>query len=177
MPVRAPVAPLNLQDWIRDHRELLRPPVGNKLVFPAGDFIVMVVGGPNARKDYHVDAGAEFFHQLEGTLELRTVQDGARVDYRVGPGEVFLLPPDLPHCPVRPAGSVGLVVERRRLPTELDGFQWYCERCNALLYEESFVLTDIERQFEGLFARFYGSLERRTCRACGEVMEPPAGMA
>ena len=105
MPARTPVAPLNLQDWIRDHRELLRPPVGNKLVFPAGDFIVMVVGGPNARKDYHVDAGAEFFHQIEGTLELRTVQDGARVDYRVGPGEVFLLPPEVPHCPVRPAGS------------------------------------------------------------------------
>ena len=133
----------------------------------------MVVGGPNARKDYHVDPGEEFFFQFEGTLTLRTMQDGEPVDYAVGPGEVFLLPARLPHSPQRPAGSVGLVVERRRLPGERDGFQWYCDACHALLYEEHFVLENIETQFPPVFERFYSDLDRRTCRRCAHVLARP----
>ena len=166
-------AALNLKDWIEAHRHVLVPPVANRLLFPAGDFIVMVVGGPNSRHDYHVDPGAELFHQLEGTLTLRTVQDGTPVDYSVGPGEVLMLPPLVPHSPQRPAGSIGLVVERRRAAGELDGFQWYCPSCLGLLYEEYFVLKDIENQFPAVFDRFYTDLARRTCRACGTVLEPP----
>jgi 3-hydroxyanthranilate 3,4-dioxygenase len=168
-----PTPPFNLQQWIDANRAALRPPVGNRQVFPAGDFIVMVVGGPNARKDFHVDPGEEFFFQFEGTLTLRTMQDGAPVDYAVGPGEVFLLPATMPHSPQRPAGSVGLVVERRRLPGEQDGFQWYCDACHALLYEEYFVLENIETQFPPVFERFYSDLGRRTCRRCGHVLARP----
>ena len=47
----------NLRQWIDANRAQLRPPVGNKRVFRDGDFIIMVVGGPNARKDFHVDPG------------------------------------------------------------------------------------------------------------------------
>lgn len=169
----APTPPFNLQRWIDAHRESLRPPVANRQVFPAGDFVVMVVGGPNARKDYHVDPGEEFFFQFEGTLTLRTMQDGRPVEYAVGPGDVFLLPALLPHSPQRPAGSVGLVVERRRLPGERDGFQWYCDACHALLYEEHFVLENIETQFPPVFERFYSDLDRRTCRRCGHVLARP----
>lgn len=168
-----PTPPFNLQQWIDAHRAELRPPVANRQVFPAGDFIVMVVGGPNSRKDYHVDPGEEFFFQFEGTLTLRTMQDGRPVDYAVGPGEVFLLPALLPHSPQRPAGSVGLVVERRRLPGEQDGFQWYCDACHALLYEEYFVLENIETQFPPVFDRFYSDVARRTCRRCGHVLARP----
>jgi len=169
-----PAPPFNLQRFIEEHRAELRPPVANRQVFPAGDFVIMVVGGPNARTDYHVDAGAEFFYQLEGTLTLKTMQDGRPVDYRVGPGEVFLLPPLVPHSPQRPAGSVGLVIERRRTAEELDGFQWYCANCHGLLYEEFFRLTDIERQFPPIFERFYADPARTTCRACGTVLGRPA---
>lgn len=168
-----PTPPFNLQQWIDAHRAALRPPVANRQVFPAGDFIVMVVGGPNSRKDYHVDPGEEFFFQFEGTLTLRTMQDGRPVEYAVGPGDVFLLPAMLPHSPQRPAGSVGLVVERRRLPGEQDGFQWYCDACDALLYEEYFVLENIEAQFPPVFERFYSNVERRTCRRCGHVLARP----
>jgi 3-hydroxyanthranilate 3,4-dioxygenase len=161
----------NFRRWIDDNRPLLKPPVGNKRVFRDGDFIIMVVGGPNARKDYHIDPGQEFFYQLEGDMLLKTMQDGRPVDVPIREGEILLLPPNVPHSPQRRADTVGLVIERQRRAGERDGFQWYCERCANLLYEEFFELTDIERQFPALFERFYASRERRTCSRCGTVME------
>jgi len=158
----------NFREWIEANRALLKPPVGNKRVFRDGDFIIMVVGGPNARKDYHVDPGQEFFYQLEGDMVLKTMQDGRQVDVPIRAGEVLLIPPGLPHSPQRPANTVGLVIERARRAGELDGFQWYCERCGHRLYEEFFPLTDIERQFPPVFDRFFANLPKRTC---GTVME------
>jgi len=167
-PIR-PTAPFNLMAWIEAHRHELVPPVANRQVFPAGDFIIMVVGGPNARDDYHVDPGAEFFYQFEGTLTLRTMQEGRPVDYAIGPGEVFLLPAFVPHSPQRPAGSVGLVVERRREHSERDGFQWYCPACHHLMHEEHLFVEDIETSLPPVFDRFYANDRSRACRACGHV--------
>jgi 3-hydroxyanthranilate 3,4-dioxygenase len=169
-----PLQAFNFRGWIDEHRHLLRPPVGNKRVFPDGDFIIMVVGGPNTRKDYHVDPGQEFFYQLEGDIVLKTIQDGRPVDVPIRQGEMLLIPPRLPHSPQRAAGTVGLVVERRRQPGEQDGFQWYCGRCNHLLYEAFITLTDIEKQLPPVFERFYASREARTCAQCGTVMERSA---
>lgn len=166
--------PFNFQHWIDANRHLLKPPVGNKLLFPVGDFILMVVGGPNARSDYHVDPGEEFFFQVEGDMILRTLQHGRVVDVPIRQGEMFLLPPLLPHSPQRLPDTVGLVVERRRRPGEQDGLQWYCEQCNQKLYEEFFELQDIETQFPAVFQRYYDSLEHRTCRHCGTVAPVPA---
>ena len=161
----------NFRQWIDANRALLKPPVGNKRVFRDGDFIIMVVGGPNARKDYHVDPGEEFFYQLEGDMVLKTIQDGRAVDVPIREGEVLLIPPRLPHSPQRPAHTVGLVIERARRASELDGFQWYCARCGEPLYEEFFELTDIEKQFPPVFERFFASAAKRTCRRCGTVLE------
>ena len=107
-------------------------------------------------------------------MQLRVVQDGHITDLPIRAGEILLLPPKIPHSPQRYADSVGLVIERRRRPGELDGLQWYCERCQQLLYQEFFVLTDIETQFPPVFNRFFGSRSLRTCKHCGAVMEPPA---
>jgi 3-hydroxyanthranilate 3,4-dioxygenase len=166
-----PLHAFNLHHWIDQHRALLRPPVGNKRVFPDGDFIIMVVGGPNTRKDYHVDPGQELFYQLEGDMVLRTIQDGRPVDVPIRQGEILLIPQRLPHSPQRPVDTVGLVVERRRQSGEQDGFQWYCEHCNHLLHEEYITLTDIEKQLAPVFERFYASREARTCTRCGAVLE------
>ena len=164
--------PLNLQAWIDEHRHLLKPPVGNRCIYD-GDFIVMVVGGPNARTDYHYDEGPEWFYQLEGEMVLRIQENGAARDIAIKAGETFLLPPRVPHSPQRMAGGIGLVIERKRLPHELDGLQWYCERCNEKLYEEYFPLVNIETDFPAVFERFYRSHERRTCKVCAHFNPAP----
>ena len=172
-PMRA-APPFNLHRWIDENRHLLKPPVGNKLLFRDSDFIVMAVGGPNARADFHHDPSEEFFFQVEGDMVLRTVQDGRLTDVPIREGEVFLLPPEVPHSPQRPAGSVGIVVERRRSPEELDGFSWYCERCGHCLYLERVAVRNIETQLPEIFARFYSNIAHRTCSACGTVMQAPS---
>lgn len=165
-----PVPPFNFKAWIDEHREQLKPPVCNKQVYEQDDFIIMVVGGPNGRRDYHYDEGPEFFYQLEGEMCLKTQQNGQVVDYPIKAGEIFLLPPKMPHSPVRFADSVGLVVERKRLPHEQDGLMWYCENCNHQLYEEYFHLQSIEKDFLPVFERFFADEQLRTCDQCGTVM-------
>ncbi len=166
--------PLNFQKWIDEHRHLLKPPVCNKLVFEEAEFIVMVVGGPNTRKDYHYDEGEEFFYQIEGRMILKIMQDGQLKDIPLEAGEIFLLPARVPHSPQRFENSVGLVIERKRLAGEKDGFMWFCDTCSNLLYEEYFTLNDIEKDLPQVFDHFYSSLEHRTCSDCRAVMEPPS---
>ena len=168
--------PIDFQRWIAEHRHLLKPPVGNKCVYD-GDFIVMVVGGPNQRTDYHWDEGPEFFYQVEGEMVLRVQEDGRARDIPIRAGEVFYLPPRIPHSPQRMPDSIGLVVERKRLPHELDGLQWYCERCNTKLYEEFFSLVNVETDFPPVFERYYRSVENRTCRVCGHLNPAPSKRA
>jgi 3-hydroxyanthranilate 3,4-dioxygenase len=163
----------NFKAWIDEHRQLLRPPVCNQQVFEENDFIVMVVGGPNSRSDYHYDEGPEFFYQLEGDMLLRTIQDAKRVDIPIREGEILLLPPRVPHSPQRYENSVGLVVERKRLVDELDGFMWFCENCNQKLYEEFLYVSDIVGQLPPVFDRFYGSAKNRRCSRCGHTMPKP----
>ena len=168
--------PLDFRRWIDEHRHLLKPPVGNKCVYD-GDFIVMVVGGPNQRTDYHWDEGPEFFHQIEGEMVLKVQEDGRVRDIPIRAGEVFYLPPRVPHSPQRMPDSIGLVVERKRLPHEKDGLLWFCERCNTKLYEEFFTLTNVETDFLAVFERFYRSRESRTCKSCGHLNPAPARFA
>ncbi len=163
--------PLNFQQWIERNRSVLKPPVGNRRVFADGDFIIMVVAGPNARQDYHLDPGQELFYQLEGDIVLKTLQDGRPLDIPVREGEMLLLPALVPHSPQRPAGSLGLVIERQRRAGERDGFQWYCPSCAGLLHEAFIELTDIEAQLAPLFERFYADRAARTCKHCGTVLE------
>ena len=170
MPISSP---FNLRQWVDENRPLLKPPVGNKLLFQDGEFIIMAVGGPNSRKDFHHDPGDEFFFQLEGNMVLRVVLDGRLTDIRINEGDIFLLPAEVPHSPQRPAGSVGIVVERRRRPDEMDGFSWYCENCGHQLLLERVPVANIETELPRIFARFYSSLSHRTCSVCGTVMAAP----
>ena len=107
------IPPINFKEWIEQNREMLRPPVCNKVVYQDTEFIIMVVGGPNSRKDYHVDEGEEFFYQIEGDMTLRVMDSGKQKDINIKEGEIFLLPPKVPHSPQRFANTVGLVIERK----------------------------------------------------------------
>lgn len=166
--------PFNLKKWIDENRHLLKPPVGNQQIFKSNDdYIVMVVGGPNSRKDYHFQDGEELFYQLEGDITLKTIQNGKNVDVRIKEGEMFLLSPHIPHSPQRGPNTIGLVIERYRKPNEKDSCQWFCENCNNKLYEEFFDLKDIVTQLPLIFEKFYSDINLRTCKNCGTVMEPP----
>jgi 3-hydroxyanthranilate 3,4-dioxygenase len=171
-------SPFNFEQWIEENRHLLKPPVGNQCVYKtADDFIVMVVGGPNARKDYHFNESEEFFYQIEGDIVLKVVDEGELVDIPIREGEVFLLPRRVPHSPRRPANTVGLVIEKVRADEETDGFVWFCESCGNRLYDEYFHVDDIVEQLPPVIERFYSSEINRTCNKCGDVMELPAEAA
>ncbi|MBP9191701.1 MAG: 3-hydroxyanthranilate 3,4-dioxygenase [Ignavibacteria bacterium] len=163
----------NFKEWIEENRHLLKPPVGNKCIVN-DDLIIMVVGGPNTRKDYHYEDGAEFFYQVEGDITVRVIEDGKPRDIVIKEGEIFYLPPNIPHSPQRPADTVGLVIERKREPKEYDSFQWYCENCGEKLHEETIKLTDIGSQLPPIFEKYWGDESKRTCKNCGTVMQPPA---
>jgi len=169
-----PVAqPFNLKKWIDENRDLLKPPVGNyNLYQKAGDFIVMIVGGPNSRKDYHFNETEELFYQLEGDITVKIIDDGEPKDIHIKEGDMFLLPARTPHSPQRGANTVGLVIEKVRKDEE-DGFMWFCESCGNMLYEEKLVVTDIVSQLPPVMNGFYSSEEKRTCNKCGTEMQPP----
>jgi 3-hydroxyanthranilate 3,4-dioxygenase len=169
----------NLHAWIDAHRALLRPPVGNQLVWADSHLMVTVVGGPNCRTDFHDDPAEEFFYQLRGDMLLKVIDDGEHYDVRIREGDVFLLPPHVRHSPQRPIdGSVGLVIEPRRAGGALDGFEWYCFGCGALVHRAEVLLKSIVEDLPPLFARFYGDDSARKCAGCGRVhpgRQPPPG--
>jgi 3-hydroxyanthranilate 3,4-dioxygenase len=166
--------PFNLQKWVDDNRHLLKPPVGNQQVYKGNDdYIVMVVGGPNGRKDYHWEDGEELFFQIEGDITLKIINEQGQPEaIAIREGEMFLLPPRIPHSPQRPANTIGLVIERYRRSGEYDKLMWFCENCNHKLHEESFELKDIVSQLKAAIGKFMGSESLRTCDNCGTVMAP-----
>ena len=158
--------PINFKSWIEKNRHLLKPPVGNKVVYENSDFIIMVVGGPNSRKDYHVDPIEEFFYQIEGNMILKII------DINIKEGEIFLLPKKIPHSPQRFENTVGLVVEYKRENGILDYFQWYCDSCDKLLHEIQVELKDIITQLPKIFKEYWDDIPARTCDSCGEIQTP-----
>ncbi len=169
----------NFQEWIDEHRHLLKPPVGNKLIWEDAGLMAFVVGGPNQRTDYHDDPVEEFFYQLEGDMVLKIHDNGDFYDVVIREGEVFMLPAHARHSPQRPmAGSVGLVIEPKRPPGEKDAFEWYCFECGALVHRAEVLLQSIVEDLPPLYETFYADQDARTCPDCSAVhpgKEPPDG--
>lgn len=173
MPKLTP--PINLHQWIEDNRHLLEPPVGNKKIWEDTDFDVFIVGGPNQRKDYHINHTEEFFYMIEGDMVLKVAEeDGEETEFRdveIAEGEIFLLPAAVPHSPQRKANTVGLVIEHKRPEGVEDGLRWYCDECGEVLYEEYFYLTDIVGQLKEAIQSFWADDDKRTCDNCGAYLE------
>lgn len=165
--------PFNLNNWINENRHLLKPPVGNKNIYvDSEDYIVMIVAGPNARKDFHYNETEELFYQLEGTIKIAIQVDGDRQEMELHAGDMYLNPAKIPHSPIRSEGSIGLVIERKRAGKGFtDGLLWFCEKCNHKLHEVFFELHDIEKDFLPHYKKFLTSESLRTCNKCGSVME------
>jgi len=161
--------PIHLPSWIAENRHLLKPPVGNKKIYEDSDFVIMAVGGPNARIDFHIDPGEELFYQVQGDMVLRVVDEGAFRDILIKEGSMFLLPSWVPHSPQRFPDTVGLVIERKRAAGEEDKLRWYCDDCVSVLHEETFPLEDIATQLKAVIEKFNASESLRTCKACGAL--------
>jgi 3-hydroxyanthranilate 3,4-dioxygenase len=161
----------NLQKWIDENRDKLKPPVGNAQVWEDGEFMVTVVGGPNQRRDYHDDPTEEFFYQLQGDIFLRVMEEPGKPpkEIPIHQGEVFLLPKHMRHSPQRQADTVGLVIEMPRPDGAMDAFEWYCPNCHNLLYRAEVRLKSIVTDLPPLFDKFYASEELRRCKTCGTV--------
>ncbi len=172
------IKPFNFEAWIKEHEHLLKPPVGNKQLFTKTDgMVVMIVGGPNQRVDFHDDPVEEFFYQLRGDMVLKVHDRGKIEDIRIRAGDVFLLPSHMRHSPQRPVpGSVGLVVEGTRREEDRDGFEWFCFTCGEKVHRVEVQVKDIVKDLPPLFSAFYGSEALRTCKHCGSRhpgKEPP----
>lgn len=164
---------VNFKKWIDDNRHLLKPPVGNKCIWENGDYIAMVIGGPNSRKDYHYNGTPEFFYQVEGDIVLKIIDDGVPKDIHIREGDVYLLPPNVPHSPQRGPNTIGLVIESKRPGDMEDALMWFCENCGNQLHQEPFLLKNIETDMPVLFDKFYNSKELCTCDKCGTHMDAP----
>lgn len=168
--------PFNLNAWIDQHRDLLKPPINNAVVWQDSEYHVMVIGGPNSRRDFHIDPADEFFHQMEGDIVLEYIDEGGkRQRAEIKQGDVMLLPANVPHSPQRGASTVGLVLERKRRSHELDGFAFYCESCDGKLYETRIGVNDIVSDLPKVLEAWNTSEELRTCGACGYVQPVATG--
>jgi 3-hydroxyanthranilate 3,4-dioxygenase len=174
----------DFEGWIEDHQEELQPPVSNKLLHEGTDMIVMVVGGPNTRVDFHDDPVEEWFYQVRGDMILKIADQGEIFDVVIREGEVFFLPAHVIHAPQRPQeGSVGLVIEApRALPGMKEGFEWYCFNCGARVHRVEVELGDssaIVTALPTIYDNFHADEEARTCPECGELHpgrgKPPDG--
>lgn len=162
--------PFQIQQWISENGDKLKPPVGGETLWKDSKLMITVVGGPNKRTDYHIDAFEEFFYQIKGDIVLRIQEDGKARDVEVKEGDVFLLPAYVPHAPMRPAGTVGMIAEiRREKDDPLDGFAWFCEKCNHQIFRQDAYIEVLERDMPPIFEAFYADSENQVCDACGHV--------
>jgi 3-hydroxyanthranilate 3,4-dioxygenase len=172
-----PLTAFGLWDWIEQHRAAFEPPVGNKVLWEDSQFTAMIVRGPNARRDFHVDPSDEIFYMLKGDMELEYMREGRRQRQRIREGELLLVPALTPHSPHRPPDTWGLVVEIKRRPEQTESLLWFCERCDAELHAVTLHVADIERDLKAAIEAFDSSLALRTCRACGHVQPDRASDA
>ena len=182
MKTHPTLKPFDFQGWIRENEHLLKPPVGNKHLFDnKSNMIVMIVGGPNGRVDFHDDPVEEFFYQMKGDMILKIAEDGEIYDVPIREGEVFMLPAHVRHSPQRPQeGSIGLVVESPREGDMTDGFEWFCFECGARVHRIEVAVKDIVKDLPPLYDAFYSDEEARTCPKCSAVHPgriPPPGWA
>lgn len=164
-----PLVSFGLWDWIDKNRHAFEPPVGNKVIWEDTQFTAMIVRGPNARRDFHVDPSDEIFYMLKGDMVLEYIDGGRRHRQTIREGELLLVPALTPHSPHRPADTWGLVVEIKRRPDQTESLLWLCERCDAELHAVTMHVADIERELKAAIEHFDASVRLRTCPKCGHV--------
>ena len=164
-----PLDVFGLWQWIEENKAVFEPPVGNKVIWEDSQFTAMVIRGPNARRDFHIDPSDEIFFMLKGAMTLETLEGGARKTRTIREGEMCLVPALTPHSPHRPAGTWGLVIEVKRAPTQTESLLWLCEACDATLHTITLHVADIEKELKRAIEAFDASVALRTCQRCGHI--------
>jgi len=164
----------NLQQWIEENR-------GNwgrrRTVWEDSDFITVVHRGPNRGKQFHINEGDEIFYQLEGELNFHYINSSDKREVLVlKPGEMFLLPANVPHSPRREEGSWTLVVERKRRPDKIDRWVWFCKSATTSSTrrrrdpaKDPAIKANIT--VENTNKRLRSDLALSTCKRCGETLK------
>ena len=164
-----PLEAFGLWKWIEENGAAFEPPVGNKVIWEDSQFTAMVIRGPNARRDFHIDPSDEIFFMLKGAMTLETLEAGTRRSRVIREGEMCLVPALTPHSPHRPADTWGVVIEVKRAPTQTESLVWLCDTCDAKLHEAMMHVTDIEKELKRAIERFDANVDLRTCKRCGHV--------
>lgn len=173
-PSAATYATVNLVDYAEKHQADLTPPVCNRMIFNQGKLRIMIIGGPNQRKDYHLNLGEEIFFQLKGDMCLKTMECGEPKDVVIREGELFVLPGKIAHSPQRFENTLGVVVERARADSELDGLRYFVDETNQrVLWQRFFHVTDLGSQLVPLIKTYFAS-EAFATRQPGEGDVPPS---
>ncbi|KKK16878.1 3-hydroxyanthranilate 3,4-dioxygenase [Aspergillus ochraceoroseus] len=181
MPSLTP--PFSFASWVAENQDKLCPPVNNYCLYKGEDFTLMVVGGPNQRNDYHINetevepyVNLEWFYQVKGDMLLRVVEDDVFRDIPIKEGEMFLLPGNIPHNPVRYKDTIGLVMERKRPSESMDRMRWYCTKGKhntpTIIQEEIFHCSDLGTQLKPIIEKWQQTEEYRRCGECGCIADP-----
>ena len=165
--------PINILKWVEENKDQLKPPVGNKYLYDGEGFFVMVIGGPNARNDFHVTNSEEYFYQVKGDIVVRILEDGVIKDVPLREGETIFIPGGVPHSPTRPPDTIGVVVELRRPPGEKEHQQFYCGKCDQLVHDKKFDCADIVKHFAQSMEDFWADSALNTCKNCGHQNGKP----
>ncbi|XP_060079501.1 3-hydroxyanthranilate 3,4-dioxygenase-like [Ylistrum balloti] len=174
--VNAPVH-YNTDKWIEENQKFFLPPVCNKMMHNEGQMKLFYVGGPNQRKDYHIEEGEELFYMIKGDMCLKVVEHNKHRDIHIKEGQIFLLPSRVAHSPQRQSDTIGMVIERERDQKEMDGLRYYIEKDGAStlesLYEEWFHCEDLGVQLAPIIKKYFASEEFKTGRPTGTIPDPP----
>ncbi|HTV19447.1 MAG TPA: hypothetical protein VMG12_12265 [Polyangiaceae bacterium] len=179
-PAGKPLRPVDVEGWVRRSMAGGMPkPLLNFEQFWDGELLVRLFDGPTpkGRRDFHINTSAEFFYQLEGSMTCTLVEDGEFNTVTCQKGEMYWIPPLVPHLNQREAGSIGLVIHTQRAPGALHGMAWYCDRCGAQVHRVDYAY---ERELRDLLApklrEFAADDQARTCKRCGTVMSAELGL-
>jgi len=170
---------VNVLDWIRRSNAAgpLKP-ILNFEQFWDDAFLIRLFDGPTpkGRRDFHVNTCAEFFYQFQGELTTVVLRDGEFVTEICREGEMYWIPPLVPHLNQREIGSIGLVIHGQRQPGAKDAMVWYCEACHAELHRMEYGFEkDLRQLLRPRIQAFQRDVALRTCKACGAILTGDLG--
>ena len=162
-------------DFASVMRQLLETGKRTHQLWLADGSMAFIARGREYRSEFHVNPSYEIQYSLKGDLALHyRTPDGVEEVALVPEGSCIFQPPLVPHSPRFAPDAFQFVIERARLPGEIDRFHWYCAACDHLLHEETYGVDDYKADpVTRAYERFYRSLDFRTCKECGAVAPAP----